>query len=152
MKALAENSAGKQRGRPFPKGTSGNLAGKPRGARHRATIAAETLMSGEADAIVRAVIEKAKTGDMTAAKIILDRIAPIRKGRPVTLAIPAVTTAQGVAAALVELIADMGRGIVTPDEAGAVAGVLELQRKAIETTKLETRLRAIEDRIGDNGQ
>jgi hypothetical protein len=147
VKTLAENSATIQRGRPFPKGTSGNPAGKPKGARHRATIAAEALMSGEADAIVRAVIEKAKTGDMTAAKIILDRVAPIRKGAPLEVDLPAVATTEGITAALAALVAEMSAGTVTPEEAQTVASVIEAQRKAIETSELELRLRAIEERL-----
>jgi hypothetical protein len=35
--ADAENAAGKQRGRPFRKGRSGNPSGKAKGTRHRAT-------------------------------------------------------------------------------------------------------------------
>jgi hypothetical protein len=54
-------------------GHSGNPRGRPKGARHRATILAEQLMQGDAEDVVRAVIAAAKGGDMTAAKIILDR-------------------------------------------------------------------------------
>jgi hypothetical protein len=35
-------------------------------------------------------------------------------------------------------------GDVTPDEASAVASVLEIKRKAIETTVLEQRITALE--------
>src|SRR5450631_2812498 len=79
----AVNTAANQRGKPFQPGRSGNPAGKPSGARHQTTIAAEKLMQGDCEAIVRAVIEKAKSGDAVAAKIILDRIVPVRKGAPV---------------------------------------------------------------------
>src|SRR5215217_7256638 len=47
----------------FQKGQSGNPNGKPKGTRHRATMAAETLMEGEAEAITRMAIELAKGGD-----------------------------------------------------------------------------------------
>jgi hypothetical protein len=47
----------------------------------------------DADAIVRSVIAGAKCGDIVASKIILDRMAPVRKGAPVRLGLPNVKTA-----------------------------------------------------------
>ena len=48
----------------FQSGQSGNPAGRPRGARGKATILAEGLFDGEAEAIIRTAIELAKSGDM----------------------------------------------------------------------------------------
>src|SRR6266478_189037 len=48
---MADKTAGKQRGRPFLRGESGNPAGRPMGARHKATVAAEALLDGEAEAL-----------------------------------------------------------------------------------------------------
>ena len=69
-------------------GCSGNRYGKPPGTRHRATRMTEKLMAGDAEAVVRAVIDAAKGGDMTAARLVLDRIAPPCRGRPVRLDLP----------------------------------------------------------------
>ena len=46
--AVATNTGIKQRGpgRPFKPGQSGNPAGKPKGARHRTTLAVEALLNG----------------------------------------------------------------------------------------------------------
>ncbi|HLN49346.1 MAG TPA: DUF5681 domain-containing protein [Steroidobacteraceae bacterium] len=76
---MTENATKKQRG--FQKGQSGNPAGKPKGVRNRATLMAalmaEKLMQDDAEEVIRAVIEKAKQGDMTAARLIIERIAPV---------------------------------------------------------------------------
>ena len=134
------------RGKPFAQGNPG----KPKGARHRTTIVAEKLMGEECDAIVQTVIEKAKGGDMVAAKIVLDRIVPIRKGAVVELDLPEVTTSKGVAAALAALVHAMASGDVTPDEASTISSVLEIRRRAIETQEIDERLKKLEDaRNGD---
>jgi len=61
-----EKTGRKQRGRPFAPGTSGNPAGRPKGARNRATVAAEALLEGEAEALTRKAVELALAGDVTA--------------------------------------------------------------------------------------
>lgn len=59
------NSGKKQDGR-FKPGQSGNPAGKPKGARNKATMLIEELLDGEANAIGRKAVEMAKNGDTTA--------------------------------------------------------------------------------------
>lgn len=129
----------------FQKGRSGNPAGKPKGVRHKTTMLAEKLMQDDAETIVRAVIDAAKSGDMTAARMIVERIAPLRKGRPVLLDLPSVKTASDIAAAMAALTAAMAEGDVTPDEAATVASVFEVRRRALETEELEKRLEVLEE-------
>ncbi len=71
---MAENTTGKQRGKPFKPGQSGNPAGKPPGAKNRATIMAQSLFDGEAETLTRKIIELAKAGDMQALKVCVDRL------------------------------------------------------------------------------
>jgi hypothetical protein len=63
----------------FQKGQSGNPAGPAKGTRHKITMLAEKLMAADAENIVAAVVTAARNGDMTAAKIILDRLVPVRR-------------------------------------------------------------------------
>jgi len=143
--ASPEKSAGKQRrGRPFEPGQSGNPAGKPKGTRSRQTLLAEKLMEDEAEDVVRAVIGAAKGGDMTAARLVLERIAPPRKGRPVVFDLPRVETAADVLQALGSVVQSVAAGTLTPDEGATVAGLLEVKRRAIETTELEQRISDLE--------
>lgn len=145
---MAENTARKQRsrssGRPFAPGTSGNPNGKPRGARHATTVLAEKLMADDAGEVVKAVVRAAKTGDMTAARLVLERILPVRKGRPIEFELPPINTAEDVAAALAAVAGLMAQGTLSPDEAAIVAGVIETRRKAIETGELASRIAALE--------
>jgi hypothetical protein len=71
------------RGRPFVKGQTLNpAAGRPVGARNKATLAAEALFDGASDKLINKIIEMAEKGDPTALKICIDRILPPRKDRP----------------------------------------------------------------------
>lgn len=79
---MAENTTKKQRGKPFEKGQSGNPAGRPKGSRNKATLAALELLEGEAEALTRAVIEKAKEGDMQALSFCLSRLLPTKLDTP----------------------------------------------------------------------
>ncbi len=141
---LADNAAENQRGRPFQRGQSGNPSGKPPGTRARVTVLAEKLMEDDAEDIVRAVVSAAKAGDSTAMRLCVERLVPVRKGRPIEFALPPVKTASGVVEAIDMIAKQMADGSLTPDEAGAVAAVIETQRRAIETVDHEERLKMLE--------
>jgi hypothetical protein len=61
--------------------------------------------------------------------------------------LPAIETAADVANALGAIAGAMAAGELTPDEAGAVAGVIEAKRRAIETVEHEERLRKLERKV-----
>jgi len=64
----------------FQKGVSGNPAGRPPGARNRATALAEQLLEGEARRLVRQAIDRAMGGDVLAMRLCLERILPVLRG------------------------------------------------------------------------
>jgi|SRR5262245_40334627 len=118
--------------------------GRPQGSRNKATVAFDMIADDAGEAILKKMVEAAKHGDMRAGEIVLSRIWPVRKGRPVALKLPSIKTAQDVVAA-VGVVADaVGAGDITPNEGQAVASILEAKRKAIETVELEGRVAALE--------
>lgn len=138
-------AAGKPRRRgTFRPGQSGNPSGKKPGTRNRTTLIAEQLMAGDVEAVTKSVLAAAMSGDMQAARLILDRVAPVRKGRPVEFELPAIDTAADVAAATGAVALAVAEGELTPEEGQAVAGILEARRKAIETVDHENRIAALE--------
>ena len=118
--------------------------GRPPGCRNKSMLWLDALADEGTEEVVRAVAEKAGKGNLRAASIVLARTWPHRRGRPVMLDLPAVDTAGGLVQAQAAVIAAMACGELTPDEAAAVAGVLEIQRRALETHDHDRRLAALE--------
>jgi hypothetical protein len=58
--------------------------------------------------------DAARNGDMTAARIVIDRLVPVRKGAPVTFNLPAIKTAADVVSALGTVAQEMAAGELTP--------------------------------------
>ena len=69
------------RGQPFAKGRSGNPAGRRRGSRNRATLAAAVLLEGESEALTRKAVELALAGDPVALRLCIERILPVCRER-----------------------------------------------------------------------
>lgn len=146
MTASAENTGGKQAGR-FQKGQSGNPAGKPKGARHKTTLAMEALLDGEAEKLTRMAIATALAGDTVALRLCFDRILPPRKDRPISFALPKIESAGDAVNAVAAILRAVADGQVTPGEGGEAARLIETFLKTVETADLDERLRRLEGRF-----
>jgi len=115
----------------FVPGQSGNPAGKKPGTRNRATVLREALADGEGVAAARIVIDKALAGNAVAARFIIDRLEPRRRGRVVSLDLPEGASAGAVVAAYDTTLRAMASGEITPDEALTVTRVLDGRLRAL---------------------
>jgi len=136
-------NGGQPRTTQFQPGHPGG-PGRRDGSRNRATLILDALADGEAEAMLRRVVEAAKAGDLKAAEIVLSRVWPAKKGRPVRIDLPAIKTAPDVLAGLAAVLEATSRGDLTPDEAASVANLLEIKRRAIEIVDIESRLTRLE--------
>jgi hypothetical protein len=144
MTAHAAKTAGKQRGRPFDKGESGNPNGRPVGSRNRVSLACDELLEGEAEAITRKAIEMAKAGDGPALRLCMDRIAPPRRDRHVPFALPKLETAVDAKVAAAAIVGAVASGELTPGEAAELSKLLDNFTRVLEATDFQTRLEALE--------
>jgi Family of unknown function (DUF5681) len=140
----AEKTAEKQRGRPFEPGQSGNPAGRPRGSRNKTTVAVETLLDGEAEAITRKAIALAKDGDMAALRLCLERVLPPRRDRRVIFELPRIETAADALKGSSAILAACAEGALSPGEAAVIMDLISGHVRTLETTEIEARLSALE--------
>jgi hypothetical protein len=149
MTSVSEKTGKKQTSR-FQKGRSGNPAGRPAGSRNKTTLAMEALLDGEADAIMRKAIEKAKDGDGIALRMCLERIVPPRKDRPVSFNLPPIKTAADALTATGALVAAVAAGDITPSEAAELSKLIEAYVKSLEVTDLAARIASLERTIAND--
>ena len=128
----------------FVKGQSGNPKGKPRGVRHATTQISYALMEGNLEAVLATVIERAKSGDMTACRMIVDKVLPNTKDRPIALDLPSINDLRGVGRAQAEILQAVATGDITPNEGEKIASIIEARRRSIETIDLEARISRLE--------
>jgi hypothetical protein len=128
------------RGRPFQKGN----AGRNLGSRNKTTVVAEALLRDEEIELVRKAIELAKAGDAQMLKFLLDRILP--KARSVLINLPRMDHASDAVDALAAIIEAVGTGRIAPNEASALASLVEACARTINVADLEVRLEDVEKR------
>ena len=123
---------------------SGN-AGKPKGSRNKATIAIESLLDGQAEALTQKAISAALTGDAVALKLCMDRIAPSPKDNPICFSLPDMHCVRDASEAAGGILRAVSKGEITPVEATRVMGLIGRYRRILELTEIENRLSALEN-------
>ena len=123
--------------------SAGN-SGRPRGSRNRATLAIESLLQGQAEALTQTAIKKALEGDSVALRLCMDRIAPPPKDAVVTFSMPTMSSALDAAEAAGSVLRAVSEGKLTPTEATRVTGLIDSYRRTLELTEIEERLRILE--------
>ncbi|MBT8360085.1 MAG: hypothetical protein HKP41_14295 [Desulfobacterales bacterium] len=109
MKKSVNTGRKQKKDTKFKPGQSGNPAGKPSGARHKTTMAAQALLDGEGEALTRKCVELALDGNIAALRLCLERILPPSRERPVKISLLDTSSAEGIDQAAEAIL----RGVVT---------------------------------------
>jgi len=127
-------------------GRSGNPAGRPKGSRNRVTQVCSELLAADAEAVIARLIREAKKGEPLAMRLVVERLVPIRaaRDRAVDLALPDVGRAVDLVEAAAAVVSHAAQGDITLSEAREFMGLLEGERKLMETADLAVRLEALE--------
>ena len=138
----------KQRRGGFQPGQSGNPMGRPKknatNTGLKSISATEKLLAKGVKGVAETVLKLATNGDMAAAKLVLDRISPPRKGRLTTFPMRPITSQADVADALQGLLEATAQGFLTPTESTELAAIVERLGKALADSEIEARLAKLE--------
>ena len=137
---VTRNNTGNTRGRPFAKGN----AGRPSGSLNKATVAAQALLDGEAEALTRKAVEMALEGNMAALRLCLERICPPRKERPLAVELPAIEGVAGLPHLTSVILSAVGKGELETGQAAVLASLVTNYGKVLELAELEKRIKALE--------
>lgn len=130
----------------FQPGKSGNPNGRPKGVKDRRVALRDKLLP-HADQLIEMVTTFAKSGDMQAMKIVMDRIMPPLKEEPIQITIPKIESAEDCTKAQAAVVNAVAAGEMLPSEGQVMANLIDAQRRAYETHDLAKRMEAIEEAI-----
>ena len=124
----------------FTKGVSGNPAGRPQGIkdkRHRYSEAIDSMIPQVLDS----VFQRAIAGDMTAAKMLLDRTLPNKRPEQERVEVSHTGNISSDAQNVLRSVLD---GEVSPDVGASLLSAMTSVLKAIEVEELTKRIEALE--------
>jgi hypothetical protein len=131
----------------FIPGQSGNPAGRPRGSRNKKTLVLEALLDDESETLMRRVIGLAKMGDDVAMRLVFARMLPPRRDRPVPLELPRIESEADARRASGDVIAALGSGEITPQEAEQLLRVIAGAAMVMQSSGMSERMKWLQGQV-----
>ncbi|BCG63899.1 MAG: hypothetical protein methR_P1645 [Methyloprofundus sp.] len=125
----------------FKKGQSGNPSGRPK--KDMANL--KPLLAKHGESVLQKVIDAALGGDLTACKLVLDRLYPAIKPQAIPVNVPIGETLPETGN---NIVTETMTGNVAPDIGASLITALSNQAKLVEFTELSQRLERIEQQLG----
>jgi hypothetical protein len=115
----------------FEKGHPGG-PGRPLGSRNVANRRLDEIAMESAEATVRAMAKAAAEGNCVAARLVLNRVWSVPKGRAPTIDLPEIHTPQDLVRAHGFVAQAVAEGAITAQDAESLSSMLEAHRRTFE--------------------
>lgn len=130
----------------FKSGKSGNPSGRPKGSGSRQQLFS-SLVEPYKEALFETAINLALGGNETMLRLFLERMLPSKPtDDAITVQMPLTNdnSATGLSMYGETILHAVSQGEITPEQGKAIMGVIDTQRKNVETSELSIRLLEIE--------
>jgi len=84
---------------------------------------------------------------MAAAKLLIDRVIPSRRGAPVSFHIRPLKTPEDCALAYTDLLDDVGSGRLTPEEAQTISAIVAKRAELFASVELAAEIEALKSQL-----
>src|SRR3954454_25047029 len=110
----------------------------------------DALAAESIEAVFQAVLTAAtQDGDMAAAKLLIDRVIPSRRGAPVSFHIRPLKTPEDCALAYADLLDNVGAGRLTPDEAQTISAIVAKRAELFPSIELAAEIEALTRQLAE---
>jgi hypothetical protein len=120
--------------------------GRPRGCRSQTLLDLDALGREGAEEIILDLKKRALNGDIRAAEIVMKRVWPPSRSRPIKMDLPKIETAADAVKALGLLVEQAAAGKVDLDSAKTLSEIIGQQQRSLELQELAERIDALEAR------
>src|SRR3954447_3423755 len=108
----------------------------------------DALAAESIEAVFQAVLTAAThDGDMAAARLLIDRVIPSRRGAPVSFHIRPLKTPEDCALAYADLLDDVGAGRLTPEEAQTISAIVGKRAELFPSIELAAEIEALKRQL-----
>ena len=147
-RAMTEQEQSHTGGR-FPKGVSGNPAGRRKGIPNKVSRKVIERIADNRDALLDVLLAKALDGDLLALKLCLERLCPPQKELPLpSIKLPEIAGPEDLPKATEALMQAAASGSMTPSALAAMTAVVRAHVEAVQTADLAERIRKLEGAQG----
>jgi hypothetical protein len=109
----------------FQPGQSGNPAGRPPDSLNKKTLGLQEAFEAKAEEIVDDVIARAKNGQPTAMRLVMERAVPIGRNRRFPIDLPVIKTPDDARAAMGVVTAELAAGKLSVNDASSLILLVE---------------------------
>lgn len=124
--------------------------GRPRGSKNKISLMLEKLFEDEAEDLVRKVIEMALKGDMTALKLCVERLVPVKKDRAIPYNIGNLMDMHSSADIMLKATNALLDGEIAESQINSLSKAIDQTRQCYELTHVIKRLDTLEESIKHN--
>src|SRR4051812_1493396 len=110
----------------------------------------DALAADSIESVFQAVLTAAtQDGDMAAARLLIDRVIPSRRGAPVSFHIRPLKTPEDCALAYADLLDDVGAGRLTPEEAQTISAIVGKRSELFASVELAAEIEALRRQLAE---